>query len=105
MKFKLTHLAPVLAAGAAVAAIVAAPIASAATIGQSCGGAAGEPCASRLGTFRSTTRLALSSSSPMGARPSCWAAAALEAAADTDTANEGYAVRPVVVIVGGESAG
>ena len=41
MKFKLTHLAPVLAAGAAVAAIVAAPIASAATIGQSCGGAGG----------------------------------------------------------------
>jgi len=40
----------------------------------------------------------------MGARPSCWAAAALEAA-DTDTGNEGYAVRPRVVIVGGESAG
>ena len=41
MKFKLTHLAPVLAAGAAAAAIAAAPIASAATIGQSCGGGAG----------------------------------------------------------------
>ena len=38
MKFKLTHLAPVLAAGAAAAAIVAAPIASAA---QSCGGGGG----------------------------------------------------------------
>jgi len=44
MKFKLTHLAPVLAAGAAAAAIVAAPIASAA---QSCeGGAGGTVCQS-----------------------------------------------------------
>lgn len=40
MKFKLTHLAPVLAAGAAAAAIVAAPIASADT-GLSCGGGSG----------------------------------------------------------------
>jgi hypothetical protein len=71
MKFKLTHLAPVLAAGAAAAAIVAAPIASAATTGQSCGGSGGGTVPSRLGTFRSTTPLALSSSTPMGARPSC----------------------------------
>src|SRR5258708_911952 len=41
----------------------------------------------------------------MGARPSRWAAAALEAAADTDTGNEGYAVRPRVVIVGGGIGG
>lgn len=41
MKFKLTHLAPVLAAGAAAAAIVAAPIASADATGQSCGGSGG----------------------------------------------------------------
>jgi len=46
MKFKLTHIAPLLAAGAAVATIVAAPIASADT-GQSCaGGGGGTVCQS-----------------------------------------------------------
>ena len=101
MKFKLTHLAPVLAAGAAAAAIVAAPIASAA---QSCGGAGGGTVCQSPGNVQINDAPPPFSSFRMGARPSCWAAAALEAA-DTDTGNEGYAVRPRVVIVGGESAG
>jgi hypothetical protein len=77
MRCKLTYIASLLAAGAAATAIIAAPIASAASTDQSCAGSGGGTICQSPGNVQIDARLR---PIPMGAKPFCWAAAALAAA-------------------------